>query len=70
MPFYSFVCTKCGHEFEKRVTVAERNSVGCPQCGAEKPKQIYSGVGVVTKSGSAVSESPACGGCANRGAFG
>ena len=32
MPFYEYKCDKCDVEFEKRISVKDRNSVPCPQC--------------------------------------
>lgn len=42
MPFFDFKCEKCGHEFNIRVSNAEKNKVKCPECGHKKVKQLLS----------------------------
>ncbi len=32
MPIYEFVCTDCGHEFEKIQSFSDSSSPVCPQC--------------------------------------
>ena len=37
MPFYSLVCRRCGHSFEKQASISERSekAIVCPACGGE-----------------------------------
>lgn len=39
MPLFDFICTDCGHNFE-RITKASIANVECPQCGAGAHKQV------------------------------
>ena len=32
MPNYDFVCTKCGHRFEKNVPIVRRDVTPCEKC--------------------------------------
>lgn len=38
MPMFDFICTECGHEFERIVKIDAKTE--CPQCGAAAEKQI------------------------------
>lgn len=42
MPFFDFKCEKCGHEFEVRVSNAEKDKVKCPECDHPRVKQLLS----------------------------
>jgi len=35
MPIYEYQCNKCGHKFERMLSVNATNP-GCPACGATK----------------------------------
>lgn len=39
MPIFDFICTDCGHQFEKLVRGAEAKQE-CPKCGASANKQV------------------------------
>ena len=32
MPLYEYKCEECGHQFEARRAIKERNDVECPDC--------------------------------------
>lgn len=45
MPTYMFRCTKCGEEFEKTMSVADRGKAKpvCPKCNGRKIEAVFSG---------------------------
>ncbi len=45
MPIYAYRCTKCGHDFERTMTVAEREKARpvCPKCKGRKVEPVLSG---------------------------
>ena len=44
MPVYEFRCEACGELFERKLSVAERNTPGaCPKCGADEAERVMSG---------------------------
>jgi len=45
MPTYVFRCAKCGKQFEKTMTVAERERARpvCPKCKGRKVEPVLSG---------------------------
>jgi len=57
MPTYEYVCSKCGHEFEKFQPIADRPLAVCPEdlCAKKKwgrgkvKKQISAGAGLIFK---------------------
>ena len=57
MPTYEYVCAKCGHEFEKFQSIADRPLTVCPRelCGRKKwgrgrvKKKIGAGAGLIFK---------------------
>ena len=44
MPFYSLICRRCGHSFEKQASIAERSEkrLACPACGGTELAPDYS----------------------------
>jgi putative FmdB family regulatory protein len=42
MPTYDYVCKKCDHQFEVRLTVEEhdKRKVECPKCHAKEVQQL------------------------------
>lgn len=44
MPFYSLVCRRCGHSFEKQASISERSekAIVCPACGGTELDPDYS----------------------------
>jgi putative FmdB family regulatory protein len=57
MPTYEYVCSKCGHEFEKFQSMAEKSLTVCPKelCAQKKwgrgkvKKKISAGAGLIFK---------------------
>jgi putative FmdB family regulatory protein len=57
MPTYEYVCSKCGHEFEKFQSMAEKPLTVCPEdlCAQKKwghgkvKKKISAGAGLIFK---------------------
>src|SRR4051812_9778509 len=57
MPTYEYVCSKCGHEFEKFQSMAEKPLTVCPEdlCAKKKwgrgkvQKKISAGAGLIFK---------------------
>jgi putative FmdB family regulatory protein len=57
MPTYEYVCSKCGHEFEKFQSIADKPLRTCPEdaCGQKKwgrgkvKKKISAGAGLIFK---------------------
>ena len=57
MPTYEYVCAKCGHEFEKFQSIAEKPLAVCPEdvCAQKKwgrgkvKKKISAGAGLIFK---------------------
>jgi len=46
MPTYEYLCRKCAHVFEKRMTLKEKETAKttCPNCGSEDIRQQFFGV--------------------------
>ncbi|UCG39381.1 MAG: zinc ribbon domain-containing protein [bacterium] len=44
MPLYEFECSKCGHRFDRVLTLSEVETVKvtCPQCRSAKVKKLMS----------------------------
>jgi len=41
MPTYDFRCGACGHEFERRSSIAERDEKAvCPKCGSRRVQTV------------------------------
>ena len=42
MPTYNYVCEKCDHKFETRLTMKEhdKRKVTCPKCHSNKVRQL------------------------------
>ena len=57
MPTYEYVCAKCGHEFEKVQSIADKSLTTCPQdaCAGKKwgrgrvKRKISTGGGLIFK---------------------
>lgn len=50
MPFYEFVCEKCGEEFALVLSVKERTGgkVTCPECGSDKTRPLITRFTAIT----------------------
>jgi len=40
MPIYAYKCPKCGYEYDKLQTIANRHDSVCPKCGERSILQI------------------------------
>ncbi len=62
MPIYEYACGRCGHDFEKLVSIASRKVV-CPACSSAKVTKKFSVFG--SKSGGTFtpSQGGGCGSC-------
>ncbi|MBL7198976.1 MAG: zinc ribbon domain-containing protein [Anaerolineae bacterium] len=59
MPIFEYVCSKCGHKFEKLILSASKaREVRCPQCESGLVEKSFSTFGVGS-GGSTVSASAA-----------
>ena len=48
MPTYEYVCTSCGHEFEKFQNMTEAHLKKCPKCRKDTLKRkIGTGAGII-----------------------
>lgn len=50
MPLFEFKCPECQLEFEELTSLAEREHVRCPRCGAQPVRRIS---GFVSRAGDA-----------------
>ena len=66
MPFYEYVCDRCGAEFEALLKSMNAKAPNCTQCGSKKVTKKLSvfGVGAGRPDPSPPS---GCGGCAQSG---
>ena len=53
MPFYDYVCVKCGHKFEKMEPMLSKEKHKCPKCGSETKRAFSAPVTPGPKSGPA-----------------
>ncbi len=49
MPVYTYHCSNCGVQFEKRQSFTDQSLLRCPECGKRALKKIYLPVGIVFK---------------------
>ncbi|MGD2026386.1 MAG: zinc ribbon domain-containing protein [Anaerolineales bacterium] len=49
MPFYTYHCENCDHEFEKYQSFAEESLTTCPNCAEESLRKVYKPALVVFK---------------------
>jgi putative FmdB family regulatory protein len=43
MPIYEYECNKCDEKFSLRRNISDKDEdIKCPQCGAKKPKRLFS----------------------------
>ena len=49
MPFYTYHCENCGHEFEKYQSFSEESLSTCPNCAQESLRKVYKPALVVFK---------------------
>jgi len=51
MPVYEYLCSACGHEFEREQRISEDPIKKCPKCGRQKAKRLISRTSFVLKGG-------------------
>ena len=50
MPTYEYICSACGHEFEKFQSISASPIKACPECGKKKAqRKISVGAGFIFK---------------------
>jgi putative FmdB family regulatory protein len=60
MPLYEYRCEKCGHQFERLVSIREaKRGQQCPSCGGEQVRKLMS-VCAARVGNSAASGYPTC----------
>lgn len=43
MPFYDYICEKCGKVFDRMITMERRNeNQECPDCGGQAVRKVIS----------------------------
>jgi putative FmdB family regulatory protein len=53
MPLYEYECLSCGKKFELRRGIQDIDSdVKCPECGADRPRRVFSGFATGSSGGS------------------
>lgn len=65
MPTYEYLCRRCTHVFEKRMTLEEKQNAKatCPKCGSEDVRQQFFGVNFLgKKTGGGGASGGCCGG--------
>ena len=62
MPTYEYLCRRCNHVFEKRMTVEEKKNtkVSCPQCHSKEVRQQSFGVSFSGKKSARGNSSGGC----------
>ncbi len=66
MPTYEYLCRRCAHVFERKMTADEKKNttVSCPLCKSEEVRQQFFGVSF---SGKKSTRGNASGGCCGGG---
>ena len=50
MPTYDYVCSGCGHGFERFEPISKDGTKKCPKCGARKARRMLgTGAGIIFK---------------------
>ena len=43
MPVYEYRCLSCGHKFELRRALDDKDGeIACPECGSKSPRRVFS----------------------------
>lgn len=66
MPNYDYRCAGCGHQFTKKVAMADRLNVQCPECASTSVEQRYTGFGIMRQNNGPAGK-PCAEGCAAGG---
>ena len=69
MAFYTFKCNSCGHVFEERCTIKEKEEklISCPECNANELDRIFEGFTVLNGEKNCKADNANCGGCCGKG---
>ena len=51
MPLYEYICTECGHEFDRIQSFSANPIRVCEKCGQESVKKKLSNAGFILKGG-------------------
>lgn len=51
MPLYEYICTECGHEFDRIQSFSAEPIRVCEKCGKESVKKKISNAGFILKGG-------------------
>lgn len=51
MPLYEYICTECGHEFDRIQSFSAEPVRVCEKCGKESVKKKISNAGFILKGG-------------------
>jgi len=63
MPVKEFICSSCGHIFE-RLTKTDENTQSCPKCGQTSNIRYSGSCNLISKGGGGCSGNcKTCGGC-------
>jgi len=54
MPIYEYKCKECGEEFEELVSLSNKISPPCPDCGSKETERKISRVGGFSGSGTSI----------------
>jgi putative FmdB family regulatory protein len=61
MPLFEYICSECGHRFEKLVLSAKRaQEIQCPQCSSKSVNKALSTFGVSGGSSAALNSAANC----------
>lgn len=61
MPIYEYECRNCGHRFELRRSMADRDDgIVCPKCKTENPRRVLSAFAKGPSGSEAASSGTAC----------
>ena len=63
MPLLEFRCEECGLKFEELVRASDADKLRCPNCGADKLRQVFMGKCLAGPVGTSSGCSGSCSGC-------
>jgi len=62
MPTYEYLCRRCNHTFEEKMTVEEKKNtkICCPKCRSEEVRQQFFGLNLSGKKNKGGDSSGGC----------
>ena len=60
MPIFEYVCSECGHKFEKLLLSTRAREIRCPECGSVSVSKALSSFGLGGNSGSSMGSAADC----------